>query len=45
MPPILPSTEAQTPLTQVNLEYWMMYFDGSLMLNNVGFGIVLISPK
>jgi ribonuclease HI len=23
----------------------MMYFDGSLMLNNVGFGIVLISPK
>jgi len=37
-------TEAQTPASGDDLEYWTMYFDGSLMLEGAGAGIVLISP-
>src|SRR6266542_1514539 len=34
----------QTPVITEKLEYWTMYFDGSLMVEGAGAGIVLISP-
>ena len=37
-------TEIQTPAADEKLEYWTMYFDGSLMVEGTGAGIVLISP-
>src|SRR5881394_218206 len=37
-------TEVQTPAISEKLEYWTMYFDGSLMIEGAGAGIVLISP-
>src|SRR5438128_1459315 len=37
-------TETQTPAITEKLEYWTMYFDGSLMVEGAGVGIVLISP-
>src|SRR5438105_1243723 len=37
-------TEVQTPPIMEKLEYWTMYFDGSLMIEGAGAGIVLISP-
>ena len=37
-------TEIQTPAITEKLEYWTMYFDGSLMIEGAGAGIVLISP-
>src|SRR5438128_8824322 len=36
--------ETQTPTITEKLEYWTMYFDGSLMVECVGAGLVLISP-
>lgn len=27
------------------LEYWIMYFDGSLMLNSAEAGVLFISPR
>src|SRR5213075_2785667 len=35
--------EVQTPAITEKLEYWTMYFDGSLMIDGMGAGIVLIS--
>src|SRR5438105_335828 len=37
-------TETQTPAITEKLEYWTMYFDGSLMIEGSGVGIVLIFP-
>jgi hypothetical protein len=37
-------TKIQMPLALVNLEYWTLYFDGSLMKKRVGVGLVFISP-
>ena len=37
-------TEIQTPPTVVDQEYWMMYFNGSLMKKGVGARLVFISP-
>ena len=37
-------TEVQSPAITEKLEYWTMYFDGSLMIEGAGAGIVLISP-
>src|SRR5207253_6486672 len=37
-------TEVQTPVITEKLEYWTMYFDGSLMVEGAGAGIMLISP-
>ena len=37
-------TELQVPTITEQLEYWTMYFDGSLMIKGAGAGIVLISP-
>src|SRR5436190_2667779 len=37
-------TETQTPTITEKLEYWTMYFDGSLMIEGAGAAIVLISP-
>src|SRR6266498_3638365 len=37
-------TEVQTPAITEKLEYWTMYFDGSLMIEGAGAGIMLISP-
>ena len=36
--------EQQLP-TQVHLEHWIMFFDGSKMLNGSGAGVVLVSPR
>src|SRR5438128_9795411 len=36
-------TETQTPAITEKLQYWTMYFNGSLMIEGVGAGIVLIS--
>ena len=36
--------EVQTPAIIEKLEYWTMYFNGSLMIKGAGAGIVLISP-
>src|SRR5438105_12189169 len=41
---IIEWTEVQTPAITEKLEYWMMYFDGSLMMEGAGAGIMLISP-
>jgi len=37
-------TEVQMPPTIANQEYWMMYFDGSLMKKGAGVGLVFVSP-
>ena len=37
-------TEVQTPPTIVDQEYWMMYFDGSLMKKGASTGLVFVSP-
>src|SRR5438132_3079548 len=37
-------TEVQTLAIIEKLEYWTMYFDGSLMIEGTGASIVLISP-
>ena len=37
-------TEVQTPPAVVDQEYWMMYFDGSLMKKGTGVGLVFMSP-
>src|SRR5438128_10499511 len=37
-------TEVQIPAITEKLEYWTMYFDGSLLMEGAGPGIVLISP-
>jgi ribonuclease HI len=37
-------TEVQTPLTPFEHETWTMYFDGSVMKEGVGAGLVFISP-
>jgi hypothetical protein len=38
-------TETQTPPKEREQEYWTINFDGSLQLQVVGAGILLISPK
>ena len=37
-------TEIQMPPAAVDLEYWTMYFDGSLMKKGTGVGLVFVSP-
>ena len=37
-------TEVQMPPEIVDQEYWTMYFDGSLMKQGVGMGLVFILP-
>ena len=37
-------TEVQMPPVAIDQEYWMMYFDGSLMKKGVDAGLVFISP-
>ena len=37
-------TEVQMPPVAVDQEYWMMYFDGSLMKNGAGARLVFVSP-
>jgi ribonuclease HI len=36
-------TETQMPPALVEQEYWMMYFDGSLMKSRAGAGLIFIS--
>ena len=36
-------TEVQTPPLSTSLEYWTLYFDGSLMVVGAWAGVVLIS--
>ena len=36
--------EVQTPPAVVDQEYWMMYFDESLMKKGTGVGLVFVSP-
>jgi hypothetical protein len=37
-------TEIQTPPASIENETWIMYFDGSVMKEGAGVGLVLISP-
>ena len=37
-------TKALLPTPDVTHEYWMMYYDGSVMVPGSGAGVVLISP-
>ena len=37
-------TEVQMPPAVIDQEYWMMYFDGSLMKKGTGMGLVFVSP-
>lgn len=37
--------EAHAETTAVDLEHWSMYFDGSLMLQGAGVGVILVSPS
>jgi hypothetical protein len=37
-------TEMQTPLAIIEHETWVMYFDGSVMKEGAGVGLVFISP-
>ena len=37
-------TEIQMPPAVVDQEYWMMYFDGSLMKKGVDAGLVFVLP-
>ena len=41
---IMEWTEVQMPPAVVDQEYWMMYFDGSLMKKGAGAGLVFVSP-
>ena len=38
-------TEAHVNPAAADLEYWNMYFNGSLMLQGAGVGVVLVSPS
>ncbi|CAO2207897.1 unnamed protein product [Urochloa humidicola] len=37
-------TETQLPTVPADLEYWVMYFDGSVMKEGAGVGLVFVSP-
>ena len=37
-------TKVQMPPAVVDQEYWMMYFDGSLMKKGAGAGLDFVSP-
>ena len=37
-------TEVQMPPAVVDQEYWMMYFNGSLMKKGASAGLVFVSP-
>ena len=37
-------TEIQMPPAVIDQEYWMMYFDGSLMKKGTGVGLVFVLP-
>jgi hypothetical protein len=37
-------TEMQTPSAKIDHETWIMYFDGSVMYEGAGVGLVFISP-
>ena len=41
---IMEWTEVHTPLAVIDQEYWMMYFDGSLMKKGIATGLVFVSP-
>jgi ribonuclease HI len=38
-------TKEQASSTPIKAKYWTMYFDGSLTLEEVGAGVLLISPS
>ena len=38
-------TEIQMSPTVIDQEYWMMYFDGSLMKKGVSVGLIFIFPS
>jgi hypothetical protein len=38
-------TEIQEPALDAFLDYWKMYFDGSLKLGGAGAGVLFISPE
>jgi ribonuclease HI len=38
-------TEMQTPPAKIEHETWIMYFDGSVMKEGAGVGLVFISPQ
>jgi hypothetical protein len=41
---IIEWTDLSTPPDQGPIKYWKMYFDGSLNIDDVGAGMLFISP-
>ena len=37
--------DLSTPASQGPIEYWKMYFDGSLNIDSIGAGVLFISPS
>ena len=42
---IIEWTDLSTPASQGPIEYWNMYFDGSLNINGAGAGVLFVSPS
>ena len=42
---IIEWTELSTPASQGPVEYWNMYFDGSLNIDGAGVGVLFVSPS
>ena len=38
-------TDLSTPASQGPAEYWKMYFDGSLNIDDTGAGVLFVSPS
>ena len=38
-------TDLSTPASQGPAEYWKMYFDGSLNIDDAGAGVLFVSPS
>ena len=42
---IVELTDLSTSASQGPMEYWNMYFDGSLNIDGVGVGVLFVSPS
>ena len=42
---IIEWTDLSTPASQGTVEYWKMYFDGSLNIDGIGAGVLFVLPS
>ena len=42
---IIEWTDLSTPTSEGPMEYWNMYFDGSLNIDSAGAGVLFVSPS